>query len=66
MGSALAATAVTVTIAIPMLIASAAWEVHVWPHLLRAASPVADAGRGPDRRTAKVPPDLLRLTKGTR
>lgn len=35
----LAATAVTVTIAIPMLIASAAWEVHVWPHLLRAASP---------------------------
>ena len=37
----LAATAVTVTIAIPMLIASAAWEVHVWPHLLRAVSPVA-------------------------
>ena len=36
----LAATAVTVTIAIPMLIASAAWEVHVWPHLLRSASPV--------------------------
>jgi hypothetical protein len=37
----LAATAVTVTIAIPMLIASAIWEVHVWPHLLRAASPLA-------------------------
>ncbi len=36
----LAATVVTVTIAIPMLIASAAWEVHVWPYLLRAASPV--------------------------
>jgi hypothetical protein len=36
----LAATAVTVTLAIPMLIASAAWEVHVWPQLLRAASPV--------------------------
>jgi hypothetical protein len=36
----LAATAVTVVIAIPMLIASAAWEVHVWPYLLRAASPV--------------------------
>ncbi|MBM3667864.1 MAG: hypothetical protein FJW90_10385 [Actinobacteria bacterium] len=36
----LAATAVTVTIAIPMLIASAAWEVHVWPQLLEAASPV--------------------------
>jgi hypothetical protein len=36
----LAATAVTVTIAIPMLLVSAAWEVHVWPHLLRAVSPV--------------------------
>jgi hypothetical protein len=36
----LAATAVTVTLAIPMLIASAAWEVHVWPALLRSASPV--------------------------
>ena len=36
----LAATVVTVTIAIPMLFLSAAWEVHVWPELLRAASPV--------------------------
>lgn len=36
----LAATAVTVVIAIPMLIVSAAWEVHVWPFLLDAASPV--------------------------
>lgn len=36
----MAATAVTVTIAIPMLFASAAWEVHVWPQLLEAASPV--------------------------
>ena len=35
----LAATVVTVTIAIPMLIASAIWEVHVWPYLLQAASP---------------------------
>ena len=35
----LAATVVTVTIAIPMLLLSAAWEVHVWPELLRAASP---------------------------
>lgn len=34
----LAATLVTVTMAIPMLIAAAAWEVHVWPHILRAAS----------------------------
>ena len=35
----LAATLVTVTIAIPMLIASAIWEVHVWPHILGAVSP---------------------------
>jgi uncharacterized membrane protein len=37
----LAATAVTVTVAIPMLIASAVWEVHVWPHILRGVSPLA-------------------------
>jgi hypothetical protein len=36
----LAATVVTVTMAIPMLLVSAAWEVHVWPHILEAASPV--------------------------
>jgi hypothetical protein len=36
----LAATMVTVTIAIPMLFASAIWEVHVWPYLLESASPV--------------------------
>ena len=34
----LAATLVTVTIAIPMLVVSATWEVHVWPSLLQAAS----------------------------
>jgi hypothetical protein len=34
----LAATAVTVTLAIPMLLASAMWEVQVWPYLLRLAS----------------------------
>lgn len=34
----LAATAVTVALAIPMLLASAMWEVQVWPYLLRAAS----------------------------
>jgi hypothetical protein len=33
----LAATVVTVTMAIPMLLVSATWEVHVWPHLLQAA-----------------------------
>lgn len=32
----LAATMVTVTIAIPMLFVAASWEVHVWPQLLRA------------------------------
>lgn len=36
----LAATMVTVLIAIPMLFASAIWEVHVWPLLLESASPV--------------------------
>lgn len=35
----LAATMVTVVIAIPMLVLSASWEVHVWPYLLEAASP---------------------------
>ncbi|MGH2955750.1 MAG: hypothetical protein ACRDL6_01990 [Solirubrobacterales bacterium] len=37
----LAATLVTVTIAIPMLIASSIWEVHVWPYILEAVSPAA-------------------------
>ena len=32
----LAATFVTVAIAIPMLILAATWEVHVWPLILRA------------------------------
>ena len=27
--------------ALPMLLASAVWEVQVWPHLLRAVSPAA-------------------------
>jgi hypothetical protein len=35
----LAATVVTVIIAIPMLIVAATWEIYVWPHLLQAASP---------------------------
>jgi hypothetical protein len=34
----LAATAVTVAIAVPMLICAAALEVYVWPHILRALS----------------------------
>jgi hypothetical protein len=35
----LAATMVTVAIAIPMLIVAATWEVYVWPHILAAVSP---------------------------
>jgi hypothetical protein len=34
----LAATMVTVAIAIPMLLVAATWEVHVWPYILRAVS----------------------------
>jgi hypothetical protein len=36
----LAATLITVLIAIPVLIAAAAIEVYVWPHILEAVSPV--------------------------
>jgi hypothetical protein len=35
----LAATMVTVAMAIPMLIVAATWEVYVWPHILAVASP---------------------------
>jgi hypothetical protein len=35
----LAATMVTVAIAIPMLIVAATWEVFVWPQILAAVSP---------------------------
>jgi uncharacterized membrane protein SpoIIM required for sporulation len=35
----LAATVVTVALAIPMLIIAATWEVYVWPYILQAASP---------------------------
>jgi hypothetical protein len=34
----LAATFVTVAIAIPMLLVAATWEVHVWPYILQAVS----------------------------
>jgi Stage II sporulation protein M len=37
----LAATFVTVAIAIPILIVAASWEVYVWRHLLVAASPAS-------------------------
>jgi hypothetical protein len=36
----LAATFVTVTLALPMLLVSATWEVYVWPQILRGASPI--------------------------
>lgn len=39
-GNLLAATVATVAVAIPMLLIAAAWEVLVWPTLLRNASPV--------------------------
>jgi hypothetical protein len=35
----LAATFVTVAVAIPMLLVSATWETYVWPYILRSASP---------------------------
>jgi hypothetical protein len=35
----LAATMVTVAIAIPMLVIAATWEVHIWPYILRAVAP---------------------------
>jgi len=35
----LAATFVTVGLAIPMLLVSATWETYVWPYMLRSASP---------------------------
>jgi hypothetical protein len=35
----LAATFVTVAMAIPMLIVAATWEVYVWPYILQSVSP---------------------------
>jgi len=35
----LAATFVTVAMAVPMLVVAATWEVYVWPQILRAVSP---------------------------
>jgi hypothetical protein len=35
----LAATVVTVAIALPMLLVAATWEVHIWPYILRAVAP---------------------------
>ncbi|HEY1237722.1 MAG TPA: stage II sporulation protein M, partial [Solirubrobacterales bacterium] len=35
----LAATFVTVAIAVPMLIVAATWEVYVWPQIVDAVSP---------------------------
>ena len=37
----LAATFVTVAIAIPMLVAAATWEIYVWPHILAGGLPGA-------------------------
>src|SRR3954468_21800028 len=43
----LAATIVTVAIAIPMLIVAATWEVYVWPHVLHAVAPTQVIHWGP-------------------
>jgi len=40
-GDLLAATLVTVTLAVPTLVCAALWETYVWPYLLRAVSPIA-------------------------
>jgi hypothetical protein len=40
-GDLLAATFVTVTLAVPTLVCAALWETYVWPYLLRAVSPIA-------------------------
>jgi hypothetical protein len=40
----LAATFVTVAMAIPMLVVAATWEVYVWPDILHAVSPGTPAG----------------------
>jgi Stage II sporulation protein M len=37
----LAATLVTVAVAIPTLVCAAIWETYVWPHLLKGVSPLA-------------------------
>ena len=40
MNQLLAATFITVALAIPVVIAAAAVEVYVWPHILEAISPI--------------------------
>jgi hypothetical protein len=45
----LAATFVTVALAIPMLIIAATWEVYVWPHILHAVTPTQVISWGPPR-----------------
>ena len=39
-GDLLAATVVTVAIAVPVLVCSALWETYVWPRLIQVASPI--------------------------
>jgi hypothetical protein len=43
----LAATVVTVAMAIPMLIVAATWEVYVWPHILHSVAPTQVIHWGP-------------------
>ena len=45
----LAATFVTVALAIPMLVVAATWEVYVWPHIIHAVAPTQVISWGPPR-----------------
>ena len=50
----LAATFVTVAIAIPMLVCSAPWEIYVWPRILAAVSPALLSPAHCVRRAARA------------
>jgi uncharacterized membrane protein SpoIIM required for sporulation len=49
----LAATLVTVLIAIPVLLLAATVEVYVWPHILEALSPVSEPVVFPEWETGR-------------
>ena len=60
----LAATFVTVAIAIPMLVAAATWEVYVWPHILRS-SRRCRSGPGQAAWSASSPSRARRKTRSS-
>src|SRR5262249_24434541 len=51
----LAATFVTVAIAIPMLIVAATWGVYVWPHILPSRAPPQGIRGGPPTGAGGLP-----------